>query len=203
MASETGSAQGGDTQTAIMEATYRALCEHGYANLTVDKINTEFAKSKSLLYYHYDDKDEILLNLLEYILDQFSVEDTVDPSDDPDIQLRTLIEEFLPWTLDGEDQEFQVAVFELRSQALSDDGYREQFTRGDDLLSETVAGILEAGIEEGVFREVDVDRAAEHVLSALNGAMLRRLTAEDESAVRTTRKSLEEYIDSYLTPATD
>ena len=203
MASETGSAQGGDTQTAIMEATYRALCEHGYANLTVDKINAEFAKSKSLLYYHYDDKDEILLNLLEYILDQFSVEDTVDPSDDPDIQLRTLIEEFLPWTLDGEDPEFQVAVFELRSQALSDDGYREQFTRGDDLLSETVAGILEAGIEEGVFREVDVDRAAEHVLSALNGAMLRRLTAEDESAVRTTRKSLEEYIDSYLTPATD
>ena len=39
-----------DTQTAIMDATYRALCEHGYSNLTIDKIDAEFEKSKSLLY---------------------------------------------------------------------------------------------------------------------------------------------------------
>jgi AcrR family transcriptional regulator len=187
-----------DTQTAIMEATYRALCEHGYANLTIDRINGEFEKSKSLLYYHYDDKDEILLSLLDHLLEQFAVEDTVDPNDDPDIQLRTFIETLLPWTLSGEDGEFQTAVFELRSQALSDEAYRKQFTRADDLFRETIIGLIEAGIEDGTFREVDTDRAAEHVLSTINGAMLRRLTAENESAVRTTRKGLEEYVDSYL-----
>jgi hypothetical protein len=30
--------------------------------------------------------------------------------------------------------------------------------------------------------------------------MLRRLTAGDESAIRATRKGLDEYIDSYLSP---
>jgi len=192
--------QSKDTQAAIMDATYRALCEHGYADLTIEKINDEFAKSKSLLYYHYDNKDEILLNLLEYILDQFAIEDAVDPDDDPDIQLRTFVEGLLPWTPNDEEHEFQTAVFELRSQALSDDAYREGFTRADDLLRKTIIELIESGIEDGTFREVDPDRTAEHLLSTINGAMLRRLTAENESAVRATRKGLDEYIDSYLAP---
>jgi AcrR family transcriptional regulator len=183
-----------------MDATYRALCEHGYSNLTIDRIDAEFEKSKSLLYYHYDNKDEILLNLLEYILDQFAIEDAVDPNDDPDIKLQALIEEFLPWTIDEEATEFQIAVFELRSQALSNDAYREQFTRADALIVETIVDLIEEGIENGTFRDVDADRVAEHVFSTINGAMLRRLTAGDESAVRATRKGLNEYIESYLTP---
>ncbi|PSP74028.1 TetR/AcrR family transcriptional regulator [Halobacteriales archaeon QS_3_64_16] len=189
-----------DTQTAIMDATYKALCEHGYSNLTIDRIDAEFEKSKSLLYYHYDNKDQILLNLLEYILDQFAIEDAVDPNDDPDIKLRALIEEFLPWTLDEEATEFQIAVLELRSQALSNDAYREQFTRADALIVETITDLIEKGIEDGTFRDVDANRVAEHVFSTINGAMLRRLTAGDESAVRVTRKGLDEYIESYLTP---
>jgi len=199
---ETGpeTAQSRDTQAAIMEATYRALCTHGYADLTIDAINDEFAKSKSLLYYHYDNKDEILLNLLDYILDQFAIEDTVDSNDDPDIQLRTLIESLLPLTLGGEKRAFQTAVLELRSQALSDEAYREQFARVDDLLVETIVGLLEDGIDDGTFREVDTNQAAEHVFSTINGAMLRRLTAEDESAIRITRRGLEEYIESFLSP---
>jgi AcrR family transcriptional regulator len=200
MAPGAGTAQRDETRTAIMEATYRALCEHGYADLTIDRIDEEFEKSKSLLYYHYDDKDEILLNLLEYILDQFAVEDTVDPEDDPDIQLRTFIEAFLPWTLDEEADEFQTAVFELRSQALSDGDYREQFARADALLIGTIVSLIEDGIEAGTFREVDTERTAEHIYSTINGAMLRRLTTEDESAVRTARKELDEYVDAYLAP---
>ncbi|PSP72907.1 TetR/AcrR family transcriptional regulator [Halobacteriales archaeon QS_3_64_16] len=200
MASGTGSSREMDTQTAIMEATYRALCEHGYADLTIDTINAEFEKSKSLLYYHYDDKDEILLNLLGYLLDQFTVEEAVDLDDDPDIQLRTFVEWLLPWTIDDNERELQIALLELRSQALSDEAYSEQFTRADALLKGTIVDLIEEGIEEEIFRAVNADRAAEHVLSTINGAMVRRHTAEDESAVRTTRKGLEEYIESYLIP---
>lgn len=189
-----------DTQTAIMDATYRALCEHGYSNLTIDRIDAEFEKSKSLLYYHYDDKDEILLSLLEYILEGFAIEEAVDPEDDPDIKLQAFIEGFLPWKIDEETAEFQIAVFELRSQALSDDAYREQFTRADALIKETIVDLIEEGIETSVFRDVDADRVAEHVFSTINGAMLRRLTAGDESAVRATRKGLDEYVESYLAP---
>lgn len=78
-----GTADQDATQEAIMDATYQALCKHGYTDLTIQKIADEFGKSKSLLYYHHDTKDEILIVLLEYLLNQFTVEDTIDPTDDP------------------------------------------------------------------------------------------------------------------------
>ncbi|PSP70021.1 TetR/AcrR family transcriptional regulator, partial [Halobacteriales archaeon QH_9_66_26] len=71
-----------DTQAAIMDATYRALCEHGYADLTIQTIADEFDKSKSLLYYHYDTKDEILIGLLDYLLGQFTIRVAIDPPDE-------------------------------------------------------------------------------------------------------------------------
>ena len=45
-----------DSKKEIMEATYEALCKHGYAELSIEKIADEFDKGKSLIYYHYDDK---------------------------------------------------------------------------------------------------------------------------------------------------
>jgi AcrR family transcriptional regulator len=58
-----------DTREAIMQATYRALRAHGYARLTIQRIGDEFPKSKSLLYHHYDGKDDLLLEFLSYMLD--------------------------------------------------------------------------------------------------------------------------------------
>jgi AcrR family transcriptional regulator len=203
MGVETGETEAGETQVAIMEAAFRALCTHGYSNLTIDRINGEFDKSKSLLYYHYDDKDEILLNLLDYTVGQFTIEDTVDPSDDPDIRLQTLIEEILPWTLDAEPRSFQIALHELRSQALSHEEYRERFARFDQFMSSSIAEIIADGIEEDVFRQVDTERAAEHIYATIAGAMFRRITTDDESAIRTARQGLNEYIDSYLITGED
>ena len=40
-----------------MEATYRALCEHSYANLTTEKIAAETDLSKAALHYHYGIKE--------------------------------------------------------------------------------------------------------------------------------------------------
>ncbi|VTT87832.1 Transcriptional regulator, TetR family [Halorubrum sp. DM2] len=64
-------AEPSDTRQAILGAAFRALCEHGYANVTIQRIGDEFDKSPSLVYHHYDGKDELLIDLLEYLLDQF------------------------------------------------------------------------------------------------------------------------------------
>ncbi|WP_049903675.1 TetR/AcrR family transcriptional regulator [Halococcus agarilyticus] len=184
------------TQTAIMEATYRALCEHGYADLTIQAIADEFAKSKSLLYYHYDTKDEILVAFLEYVLDQFTVEEAVDTADAPDDQLRTLVDNFVPESPTTEQREFQVALFELRSRALSDEAYREQFSRADRLVRDTLVDVLTAGVDDDIFRDVDVERTADHLVSAIDGAMLRRASTTDDATK--TREALLAFVDSHL-----
>ncbi|EMA46936.1 TetR/AcrR family transcriptional regulator [Halococcus saccharolyticus] len=185
------------TQAAIMEATYRALCDHGYADLTIQAIADEFAKSKSLLYYHYDTKDEILVEFLSYMLDQFTVEDAIDTTDSPDDQLWSLIDNFLPASPDPEQHEFQVALLELRSQALSNEAYREQFTRADRLIKDTLADVLTAGIDDGTFRDVDVEPTVSLLASTIDGAMLRRATITGNSTAAT-REALAQFIEIQL-----
>ena len=169
------------TQAAIMDATYRALCKHGYADLTIQTIADEFEKSKSLLYYHYDTKDEILIAFLENMLDQFAVEDAVDISESPDEQLHAFVDTLLPESPDEDQREFHVALLELRSRALSKDAYREQFTRADRLIHDTLSDILTAGVEAGIYQDVDVGRTAELLILTINGAMLQQATTNDDT----------------------
>jgi AcrR family transcriptional regulator len=52
----------GSTSTvdAIMQATYRSIQQHGYTNLSIEKIATEAELSKSALYNHYNGKEDLL-----------------------------------------------------------------------------------------------------------------------------------------------
>lgn len=185
-----------DTQEAIMDATYRALRNCGYADLTIQAIADEFEKSKSLLYYHYDTKDEILIAFLEYMIEEFAVEETLDSEDAPDEQLSAFIDELVPASPTDAQREFQVALLELRSRALSKDAYREQFTRVDGLVHETLAEILAAGVEDGTFRDIDIEETAALLGAALSGAMLRRATTTDD--VEATRNGLYQLVESTI-----
>lgn len=105
----------------------------------------------------------------------------------------------MPESIDDEEWEFQTALLELRSQALSSEEYREQFTRADDLLRETVTRILENGIDDGTFRDIAVGEFAESMVTTVNGAMLQRTTTSNETAVTRARGELKTRIRSELT----
>ena len=80
-----------ETRERIMDATYRALCEYGYASLTMQDIADECDCSTSLLHYHFDTKDDLLVALLDHLISRF--EERVSPeNDDPRDQLVDLAE---------------------------------------------------------------------------------------------------------------
>lgn len=186
-----------ETEVAIMEATYRALCEHGYADLTIQKIADEFEKSKSLLYYHYDSKDALLVEFLEFALERFAADFAVGGTDDPEGRLRDLIDRLVPESIDdADDEQFQVAVFELRSNAPFDDAYHEQFTKADAIIRTRIAELVEAGTEDGVFRDVDPDRTASMLVAVISGAMVERVTTDD--TVEAIRGGIEDYVENHL-----
>jgi AcrR family transcriptional regulator len=190
------------TRESIMHATYLALCEHGYAGLTIQRIGEQFEKSKSLLYHHYDDKDELLLSFLQFMLEEHesSVPESSEAS--PDACLNALLDVLLPPTLDDEQQGFTAAMVELRAQGAHDERYREQYAEHDRALHDHLVSVLEDGIEEGVFRDVDTDRVAEFLSTAINGAMTRRVTGGDDS-VTATREEIDVYLDRVVRTDTE
>jgi AcrR family transcriptional regulator len=181
-----------------MEATYESLLTYGYADLSTAQIADDFGKSKSSLYYHYDSKDALLVALLEFAADRFETTVDMQTDDDPHAELEHVIETLLPLQLEEEERQLQRLLIDLRSQAVTDDDFRAQFSRIDDRLVSRVREIIDTGIEDGTFRDVDSTQVAEHIVALINGTMLERATTDRENATAATRVSLSSYIDSEL-----
>ncbi|MFW5900787.1 MAG: TetR/AcrR family transcriptional regulator [Halodesulfurarchaeum sp.] len=185
------------TQEAIMKATYEALCEHGYAGLTIARIAEDFEKSKSLLYHHYDSKDELLLDFLSYMLEEF--ERTVPEMETKPAakRLNTVIEHALESTPDDGSLGFIRAMVELRAQAAHDARFRDHFTASDQVVQDKLVDIIEDGIEEGEFKAVDSEQVASLLLATLSGGMTQRVTA-NSGRVKAIQAELDRYIDTLL-----
>ncbi|WP_280586857.1 TetR/AcrR family transcriptional regulator [Halorubrum sp. Boch-26] len=160
----------------IMDGVYRALRAHGYADVTMQDIADECSKSKSLLHYHYDTKEDLLVAFLDYVITDSEARIRAHADDPPAERLAGFVGWFV-FEADAADREaFHIALLELRTQGPFNERIREQLVRSDRLLRGTVADILESGIETGVFREVDVDETAALVVATLDGARTRQIT---------------------------
>lgn len=191
-------AEESDTRNAIMHATYRALCEHGYANLSMQDIADELDKSRSLLHYHYDTREDLLLafvdNLVGWIDDRLDETDTTDPR----ARLLEYIDHFMIDPDDDQHHDFVVALFELRLQAVHNEAFREKLARHYRGNVEAAANIIEDGIETGVFRPVDPYDTAEAIYNAIEGARLYQVVLGADGAARRMQDAIVEYVVSDL-----
>jgi AcrR family transcriptional regulator len=186
------------TRESIMRATYLALCEHGYAGLTIQRIGESFDKSKSLLYHHYDDKDELLLAFLQFMLEEHETSMLDLPDADAVERLDAVLDVMLAPSLSEEHWDFTAAMVELRAQAAHDERYREQFAEHDRAFCDQLVGIVEDGIESGTFRAVDPEAVAAFVDTAVAGAMTRRVTGGGDVAATATREAIDSYVERVL-----
>ncbi|AZQ16121.1 TetR/AcrR family transcriptional regulator [Halorubrum sp. PV6] len=198
MASDSSKQHWSTAEEEIMEATYRALLKHGYADLSISRIGDELDKSKASIYYHYDTKDDLLVAFLEFAADRFEETIETETGDEPPDDLEHVIEKLLPLQPDEEQRQLQAVLVGLRSQAVTNEVFREQFTQIDERLAATVRSIVERGIDDGTFRDVDPSRVTEHILATVNGAMYGRVTTDRKNAAAAARVSLASYIDSEL-----
>jgi AcrR family transcriptional regulator len=169
-----------------MEATYEALCKHGYAELTMQDIADESTKSKAALHYHYDTKDELLYSFLDYLYESFTDEYAETDGDDAVDRLVGFVDDVLCHENVDDVEQFQTALLEIKAQAPYVDDYREQLERVDAFVRERVENIVADGIEEGVFRE-DIDPAdtAAFIATLMTGVNTRRVsTGETDGSVR-------------------
>jgi AcrR family transcriptional regulator len=168
----------------IMCATYRALCRHGYANLTMQDIADEWSKSKPALHYHYDTKRGLLLSFLDHLFESYT-DRVADPADgSPQERLHALVAAALDPPRADATRELRTALVEVKAQAPHDDAFRERLERFDRYLHAEIRGIVGDGVESGAFRaEVDPDETATLLVTLVSGAHSRRLVLGDDADV--------------------
>lgn len=161
----------------IMDATYRALCKHGYADLTMQDIADECDKSKAALHYHFDSKQALLEAFLDHLLESFEAHISDLDGDDPVEQLFDLVDAVLTPPTDDEDApdaEFKTAILEIKAQAPYETAYREGLAGFDDLLRDRIETLVADGIEQGlVVPERDPADVATFIRTFLTGAQTR------------------------------
>ncbi|AAV44486.1 TetR family transcriptional regulator [Haloarcula quadrata] len=185
------------TQEEILEATFYALRQHGYADLTISKIGDEFEKSQSLIYHHYDNKDELLVDLLDYMLEQ--VESQVPlPNQSPEEYIEIIVDEMFG-TNGNNNLEFTQAIIELRAQAAHDDNYGRLFRRSDDFIRKQIARAIRAGVDAGAFDVENPSQTAALFHTVLIGIQTEQITS-DEEPIDYTRAEFQRYIENCLFP---
>jgi AcrR family transcriptional regulator len=185
-----------DPDGEIMRATYRALGEYGYADLTVKRIAEEYGKSTAAIHYHYDTKDELLAAFLEYVLDRFREAIHEVETTDPEQRLELLLDQLLVAPEDHED--LLVALLEMRSQAPYKEAFRERFQQNDEYVRYMLRTVIEQGVQDGVFGDVDAEHAARALVTIVDGARTRAVVQDDHDALATARRTAAEYVEAVL-----
>ncbi|RZH67858.1 TetR/AcrR family transcriptional regulator [Natrinema altunense] len=167
-----------DTATEILEATYRALCRHGYADLTLKDIADEADRSKAAIHYYYDSKENLFIEFLDFLYERYTAQLPAVDGGTPREQLDTFLETALTDEEVAPAQEFQTALLEVTAQAPYNDAIRMRLTNFDDIFFERAREIIAAGVETGEFNEaVEPAVAAEFLMAAITGARTRRVAS--------------------------
>ncbi|MFB6214027.1 MAG: TetR/AcrR family transcriptional regulator [Candidatus Nanohaloarchaea archaeon] len=176
-----------DTKQDIMDATYAALCEHGLSDLSIQDIAEEMDAGKSLVYYHYEDKEELLLAFMDWMSGHIEKEHQ-ELEDKPP---RERLNGMLDLALGMEDEkrwEFQKAFLEMRAQASHSSGFAEKFSKIDNMV------LKEA---EDVFRELGTGQPGELAkvfVSCIEGAASRKASARDREGLKELRESIKQVL---------
>lgn len=185
-----------DADEEIMQATYRALREHGYADLTMQRIAAEYGKTTAAIHYHFDTKDDLLVAFLDYLLDRFQAAARDVDTDDPRERLDALLDNLLVVPQDHHD--LLVAMLEMRSQAPYTDAFSERFQQNDSSIRRMLVDVLLDGIEAGAFRDVDPDHAARALMTVVDGGRTRAVVHGDTDALAAARRTAAEYVAAVL-----
>lgn len=183
------------TREEILVATYRALVEHGYADLTINRIGDKFEKSQSLVYHHYDSKDDVVLSCLEYMLEGVETDRTNTEHEDPRDHLEAILKWGIETDISTEKEQFFSTMLDLRAQTIHREEYRDYFTKLDHVIEDLLSSIIRSGIEQGRFQECDPDAVASTLLTFQNGTLSRRTTVNESAWISDVNDELQRYLE--------
>jgi len=156
----------------IVDAAIATVNKVGYHRASLARIAAFAGISKSVITYHFDGKEELLLTVVEHVFGQagVAIEAAVAAERDPAARLAAYIRAELLFMRD--ERESMLAAMEILI-SHRDEHDVPLYLKSDDDDTVLLESILTAGMAEGVFRDVDLVVATTTVVHAIDGAITR------------------------------
>jgi len=173
----------------IVDTASLLYAQKGFAATSIEEISERAGVSLPVTHHYIKKKSEIMRLIMEDVLNTFQerLSKEIQGIEDPEEQLAIAI--ILYFRVVDEHREKALLIYQ-KSSAL-DRSSRSKVMELEVQISEIFAGIIEEGIEKGVFRKLDVDLFSYNIIVMAHMWVLKRWHFKD-------RLTLDNYIDLQL-----
>ncbi len=163
----------------LVRGTYRAMVRSGTQQLSLRGIAKQLDVSPALLVYHFGSRDNLLVETMHWALATTvrRIERHVAGIEDPHEALATLLDAVFVGPKANRD--FYLIYMDLVQYAVRHESFTELAVLLHQHINGSYAAVIQQGVDAGVFAAPDVELAASHVRSIVDGGFIQWLQRED------------------------
>ena len=168
-----------DSKQAILNAAEEILNRSGYAGLSMRELSRESGLAKSTLYHYFEDKHQIYVSVVERDMVEFQdrIVAAVHTDGDAIDRLRSMITAYFVLL----NEHGNIALHALRRSGDLDCQLSEVFRNHRPRVMEPLVGVIQDGIDQGIFHSVNPELTVISLFGMINGFLAQRMLLGDDS----------------------
>ncbi len=157
----------------IVQAAYDVIASKGYNNFTIDDIANKAGLSKGGVLYYFKTKEEILIHLLEqiYMLIEKNIKKRSEKYKTPEKKLKAIIIAYI--IIAKKHPAFYVVMVDFWAQITINERVKSINTRIYDKMCREIKKIIDLGVEQGVFNEIDTLSASFAIIAMVTNVAVQ------------------------------
>jgi TetR/AcrR family transcriptional regulator, fatty acid metabolism regulator protein len=182
----------------LIKATYLEVAEKGYSAVTLQDIAKRAGVSKGSTLYYFATKEDLFLGALEWLVEQVHarIHAAVEQVSDPVEKVKAVISTIFANA--QESRQFFLAYSDFVSIGTRNKRFHDQNAKFYHGCCGHDREIIAAGMEAGVFRQIDIEDASTMLRALIDGLMLQWFFSS-EGTFDDYRRRCERIVLDYLT----
>lgn len=182
----------------IITATIECISRYGYNNFSMQDVARIADVSKGIIHYYFLNKEDLMMAVLEKVAGDIEGLLAVlsEKTADPNQRLKGLVE--LCCRVVKEQREYYCINMDFWTQINQKEKVRQAIAKHYSKFRQTAAAIVQQGVDQGVFKNVNASVAASLIIGMIDGISLQWLFDEQAFDYDATVRMCEDMITQFL-----
>jgi len=183
---------------ALVKAGYAEILEKGISGTTIDSVVTRAGSSKGAALYYFRTKDDLLYAVFEWLLSQ--IDRTLDEVANSDQSPRARLASELEVLFHSPDvnRKLYFVLLEFTTVSLRSERFRSAWAAFFDRCRNRDMGIIQEGIRQQQFRNVNAEDVARTIRALVDGYCLQWIAGESAASLESYRDCCRSVLGAYL-----
>lgn len=184
----------------IVRATVDCIAKYGYHSFSMQDVAKKAGVSKGIIHYYFLNKDELMISVLDKVATdiELTLQTDMESIKNPKKQLEIFIE--ICMNIVQSTREYYQVNMDFWTQITQKDGVKEIIAQHYAKFRKTCSHVIEDGINQGIFRDVNPNEYSSYIISVIDGLSLQWLFDEKAFDYNKISKKIKQFIMDGLIP---